>query len=220
MKSVCLLSHRPGSTRQAFRDYYETSHSRLGSRYFPFSKYVRNHVLSSTNEVDFDVLTEFFFDDGVDVAAVHSGRVREILDEDEKRFMDQRLIRPAGAEEMLLSGSPRDIASAGTRRQMLLLNDVGNAAGFRDAVNAWGKQLAAAEKSLLRVSVDYTRAHAPDGAGRFPFDAVLSLWLPENGSALNGLLPPAAVELGKDVLTEVCESTPELLRELYDPETA
>ncbi|MDO8862971.1 EthD domain-containing protein [Haliea sp. E1-2-M8] len=218
MKSVCLLSHRPGSTREAFREYYETSHSRLGSRYFPFSKYVRNHVVSSAGEVDFDVITEFFFDDGVDVAGVHSGRVREILDEDEKRFMDQRLIRPAGSEEMLLSGSARDIAPAGTQRQMLMLTHAGDAGNFRDAVNSWGKQLAE-EGGLPRVSVDYTQAHAPSGEGRFPFDAVLSLWLPENGGALSGLSPPAALELRADVLTEVCESTPELLRELYAPET-
>ncbi len=218
MKSVCLLSHRPGSTRQAFREYYETRHSRLGSRYFPFTKYVRNHVLSSAGEVDFDVVTEFFFDDGVDVGGVHSGRVREILDEDERQFMDQRLIRPAAAEELLLSGSARDVAPEGTRRQLLLLSHMGDAAGFHDAVNAWGKQLATMEAGLLRVSVDHTQAHAATGEGRFPFDAVLSLWLPAEGNALTELSPPAAVQVRADVLTQVCESTPELLRELYDPE--
>ena len=219
MKSVCLLSRRPDSTREAFRDYYETGHSRLGSRYFPFSKYVRNHVLSSSPEVDFDVITEFFFDDGVDIAGVHSGRVREILDEDERRFMDQSLIRPAGAEEVLLSGGPRDIAPAGTRRQMLMLSGGGDTSAFRDAVNSWGEELAAAHARLLRVTVDYAQSFTPEGEGRFPCDAVLSLWLPEGGSALSGLTPPAAVELRANVLTEVCESTPELLQELYDPAT-
>lgn len=219
MKSVCLLSHRPGSNRQTFRDYYETSHSRLGSRYFPFSKYVRNHVLSSATELDFDVITEFFFDDGVDIAGVHSGRVREVLDEDERLFMDQSLIRPAGAEEILLSGGPRDIASAGTRRQMLMLGNRGDASTFRDAVNTWGEELTATHEGLLRVTVDYAQSFAPDGEGGFPYDAVLSLWLPANGSALSGLSPPAPVELRADVLTEVCESTPELLRELYAPDS-
>jgi hypothetical protein len=217
MKSVCLLSRRPGSTRDAFRDYYENSHSRLGSRYFPFSKYVRNHVLSSAGEVDFDVLTEFFFEDGVDVGAVHSGRVREILDADERQFMDQRLIRPASAQELLLAGSARDIAPEGTRRQLLMLNQSGDAASFRNAVNSWGKQLAE-EGDLSRVSVDYTQAHAPAGEVRFPFDAVLSLWLRENGEALTGLQAPAALAIKADVLTEICESTPELLHALYDPQ--
>ncbi len=218
MKSVCLLSHRPGSTRAAFRDYYENNHFRLGSRYFPFRKYVRNHVLSSVDDVDFDVLTEFFFDDGIDVAAVHSGRVREILDEDEKRFMDQRLIRPAGAEEVLLSGSARDIAPAGTRRQLLMLKAADASAAFRDAASAWGRQLAAAHDQLQRVSVDYIQVQAASDQGRFPFDAVLSLWLPAEADALRGLSPPAAIELQADVLTEVCESPPELLRELYAPD--
>lgn len=219
MKSVCLLTHRPGSTREAFRDYYENNHSRLGSRYFPFRKYVRNHLLSSVGEVDFDVLTEFFFDDGVDVAKVHSGRVREILDADEKRFMDQRLIRPAGAAEVLLAGSARDVSPAGTRRQMLMLCHTGDAAGFGDAVNAWGRQLAAAEARLQRVSVDYTQAYAARDEGGFPFDAVLSLWLPASGGAVQELSPPAAIALQADVLTEVCESTPELLRALYAPDS-
>ncbi|MEQ9462250.1 MAG: EthD domain-containing protein [Haliea sp.] len=218
MKSVCLLSHRPDSTRAAFRAYYENNHFRLGARYFPFRKYVRNHLLSSVGEVDFDVLTEFFFDDGVDVAGVHSGRVREILDADEKRFMDQGLIRPAGAEEELLSGCARDIAPAGTRRQLLMLNAATDSASFRDATSAWGRQLAAAHDELQRVSVDYIQNHAASDEGRFPFDAVLSLWLPAEASALQGLSPPAAIELQADVLTEVCESPPELLRELYAPD--
>lgn len=217
MKSVCLLSRLPGSTRDAFRNYYENHHSRLGSRYFPFSKYVRNHVLSSSGELDFDVLTEFFFEDGVDVGAVHSGRVREILDADERQFMDQRLIRPASAQELLLAGSARDVAPEGTRRQLLMLNQSGDAADFREAVNSWGNQLATLAGGLPRVSVDYTQGHAANGDGPFPFDAVLSLWLPASGEALSGLSPPAAVHVQADVLTEVCESTPELLRELYDP---
>ena len=44
MKSVCLLTRRAGTTREAFRDYYETQHCRLGMKYFPFAKYLRNHV--------------------------------------------------------------------------------------------------------------------------------------------------------------------------------
>ncbi|MDP4918131.1 MAG: EthD domain-containing protein, partial [Haliea sp.] len=97
MKSVCLISRRSGSTPEAFRDYYENHHSRLGSRYFPFTKYVRNYLVSASPSVDFDVITEFFFDPNVNVAGVHSGRVREILDEDERNFMEQQLIRPAAS---------------------------------------------------------------------------------------------------------------------------
>ncbi len=216
MKSVCLLSHRPGSSRETFRDYYENSHSRLGSRYFPFRKYVRNHVLSSVGEVDFDVLTEFYFDDDVDIAGVHSGRIREILDEDERRFMDQSMIRSAGAEELLLAGSARNIAPAGTRRQMLMLQHTGDSAGFRDAANSWGKQLAA-DHGLPRVTVDYTRSQVTSGQGAFPFAAVLSLWLPPQGKVPGELSAPAGIALQAAVLTDVCESTPELLRELYDP---
>ena len=92
-------------------------------------------------------------------------------------------------------------------------------AAFRDAASAWGRQLAAAHDQLQGVSVDYIQVQAASDQGRFPFDAVLSLWLPAEADALRGLSPPAAIELQADVLTEVCESPPELLRELYAPDT-
>ncbi|HAN68944.1 MAG TPA: hypothetical protein DCQ70_10675 [Halieaceae bacterium] len=217
MKSICLLSRLPGTSPEAFRDYYENNHSRLGSRYFPFAKYVRNHVISASPAVDFDVITEFFFDPDLDVAGVHSGRVREILDADERRFMEQRLIRPAGAEESLLAGPPRDVEAPGRLRQILLLNPIAGAGGnFVDSVTAWGKQLAD-HQQVLRVTLDSASAQPPGGANAFPYEALLSLWL-EDGRPVQPGEPPAGVELTVNLLTEVCESPPELLRELYQPD--
>lgn len=213
MKTVGLFTRRPGTSRDAFRDYYENQHSRLGSRYFPFRKYVRNHLLSSSVDVDFDVISEFFFGDSVDIADVHSGRVRKILRADERQFMNQGLNRPASAEEVLLVGPPRGIASAGTRRQMLLLEKAGDDATFRSAVAAWGSELAVRDK-LPRTSVDYT---APSAGSRFPYDAMLSLWLPDNAEAVGALQAPEASRLVVNILTEVYESTPKLLQELFQP---
>lgn len=219
MKSVCLLTRKPGTTREAFRDYYETRHALLGSRYFPFAKYVRNHLLASSTPVDFDVITEFFFDDGVNVADLHSGRVREILDQDEREFMDQRLIRPAGAEELLLAGPPRDIAPAGRRRQMLLLNSDSDETVFRAAVAGWGEAMAS-DHHLPRVSVDYTSPQFPDGEQRFPWQAILSLWLDDTGESVSELEAPPGVTLSVSLVAEVCESRPEQLKSLYQPSAA
>src|SRR5512139_3816481 len=119
MKSVCLLTRRPGTTREAFRDYYETQHSRLGMKYFPFAKYLRNHVLESSREIDFDCVSEFYFDAGRSGGDLMATPVGEILRADERKFMDQSLIRPAGAEESILAGPPREEAAPGTRRQLL-----------------------------------------------------------------------------------------------------
>ncbi|MCR9185899.1 MAG: EthD domain-containing protein [Halieaceae bacterium] len=218
MKSICLLSRLSGTSPEAFRDYYENNHSRLGSRYFPFAKYVRNHVLSASPAVDFDVITEFFFAPDLDVAGVHSGRVREILDADERRFMEQRLIRPAGAEEVLLAGPPRDVEAPGRLRQMLLLKPITGAGGtFADSVAAWGRQLADHEQ-VLRVTMDSASAQAPGGGNAFPYEALLSVWLKDDNTVQPGE-PPAGIELSGILLTEVCESPPDLLRELYQPET-
>ncbi len=61
MKVVTLIQRKPGTTRAAFKDYYEKNHARLGTRYFPFDKYVRNHLDSSEPaDVPFDVYMEAF----------------------------------------------------------------------------------------------------------------------------------------------------------------
>lgn len=217
MKSVCLISRLRGSTPEAFRDYYENHHSRLGSRYFPFTKYVRNYLVSASPSVDFDVITEFFFDPNVNVAGVHSGRVREILDEDERNFMEQQLIRPAGADEALLAGAPREVEGPGRQRQILLLNPAtGAKSDFREAVASWGRQLGD-NPELLRVTVDYTAAQPATNDSGFPYQALLSLWLSGDESATS-LSAPVGIQVCSILLTEVYESTPELLAELYSPE--
>lgn len=219
MKSICLLSRKPGTTREAFREYYENNHAPLGSRYFPFTKYVRNHLLASTEPLDFDVITEFFFDGSTDIGGVHSGRVREILDADERKFMDQRLIRPASAEEAVLVGPPRDITPGGRRRQILLLDRQCEDTAFRAAVAGWGQALAG-NHSLARVSIDYTVPHIPEGEQCFPWAAMLSLWLDDASETATRLEPPQGVALAVDLLAEVCESPPETLASLYTPDAA
>ena len=79
MKVSCLLTRRDDITRQAFREYYESQHAPLGMRHFPFQKYLRNHVLESSSEIDFDVIMESYFDDQVDVAAIDNGDIRSIM---------------------------------------------------------------------------------------------------------------------------------------------
>src|SRR5512139_2462762 len=174
MKSVCLLTRRPGTTRAAFRDYYETAHCRLGMKYFPFAKYLRNHVVESSREIDFDCVSEFYFEEGRSGAELMGTPVGEILRADERKFMDQSLIRPAAAEESILCGPPRDVAKPGTRRQLLMLNPAGgdSDAAFLAAVRDWGLALGGLA-GVLRVSSDCTQAFAP-GAAAFPWRAMLS----------------------------------------------
>jgi hypothetical protein len=218
MKSLCLLTRRPGTTRAAFRDYYETRHCKLGMKYFPFAKYLRNHVVESSRDIDFDCVSEFYFEEGrpgIDIMGTPTG---EILRADEREFMDQSLIRPAVSEESILAGPPRDVARPGSRRQLLMLGPAAGTGGeaFVAAAREWGLALGR-QSGVMRVSLDRTTPFVA-GAGGFPWQAVLSLWLEAGAAPVpTGGPPPAALALDVALLADVCESTREELATLYDP---
>src|SRR5579859_7193698 len=88
MKVITLIARKPGTSRAAFKAYYEENHAPLGTRYFPFDKYVRNHLVSSVPEdVGFDVLMESWLD-RTKAMAILTGEIEGIFAEDEARFMD------------------------------------------------------------------------------------------------------------------------------------
>jgi len=208
MKSICLLSQKTGSSREAFRRYYEDNHAILGMRHFPFAKYLRNHVVTASGPIDFDVLSEFYSDDLAKSAEIMAGPIGAIMDADEKRFMDQSLIRPAASDETILYGPPRDIAPPGTRRVLMML-DAPDAA----ALAAWAPKFAGAHPEITRISLDLATPFVA-GDRAFPFDGVLSLWL-KPGEAAPAADLPGDVTPRLTVLADVCESTPEQLVSLY-----
>jgi EthD domain len=70
-KILMFLKRRPGMSLQAFRDYYEGVHSKLGEKYSAgVSRYVRRYIEplpgsrpDESHESDFDVITETWFED-------------------------------------------------------------------------------------------------------------------------------------------------------------
>ena len=70
-KILMFLKRRPGMSLDAFRDYYEGVHSKLGEKYgVGLCKYVRRYVEplpgsppGRAHELDFDVVTETWFED-------------------------------------------------------------------------------------------------------------------------------------------------------------
>lgn len=168
MKSVCVLARRPDSSRAEFQRYYEERHAPLGIRHFPFTRYVRNHLLDAP-DIGFDTISEFWAEDISASAALMQGPVGEIMRADEERFMDRSRIAPAGAEEHVLSPDPCT-DDAGERFAVLIRREEGEEAAFRDAVLDWARELVARAPG---VSVDFTQSWQVPS---FPADAVL--WTP------------------------------------------
>jgi hypothetical protein len=70
-KALIFLKRRPGMSLQEFRDYYENNHVKLCMKYMSgvrryFRRYVTpfpNPVSGNAAEMDFDVVTELWYDD-------------------------------------------------------------------------------------------------------------------------------------------------------------
>lgn len=167
MKSICVLARREDLTREAFHDYYESRHAPLGIKHFPFDGYVRNHLLSDP-DIGFDTISEFWARDIVALAGLMDGPVGDILRADERRFMDQSRVAPAGVEEHVLSTGVGD----GERYAVLLSGDIDSARLLR-----WAGDIA---RHTPGVSLDFTTSWTENA---FPADAVL--WTPDAAAVRN-----------------------------------
>lgn len=100
-KLLILIKRRPGTTLEAFRDYYEKNHVRFGIDAAAISSmchYSRRYLEPiSGGEFDYDVLTECWFRDREKfdalVKAFAAGQFAPEVVADEARFMDRSKIR-------------------------------------------------------------------------------------------------------------------------------
>jgi uncharacterized protein (TIGR02118 family) len=201
MKSVCLLTRRSGSSRADFQAYYEANHAPLAIQHFPFRKYVRNHLLDG-EDLDFDTVSEFWADDLAATAGLMEGPVGEVLRADERRFMDQSMIRPAGAAERLIAGPPRGMEDGGDKTALFVRRAEGvPMEAFVQAAVGWGAGLGSRAR---RVTMDEV---SPWTASGFPADAILWLW------GLDGAVgpPPADVTLWRHLDVRATETPPDAL---------
>jgi len=99
LKQVLLLKRRPGMSREEFIDYYENHHSKLVEPFMTQARrYVRRYVTPQKNpitgavvELDFDVITEIWWDSREDLKAAGkqiaaSGISQAIYEDEEKLF--------------------------------------------------------------------------------------------------------------------------------------
>lgn len=166
-KSLCALVHKPGSTRAAFQSYYEDHHAPLAVGLFPFSSYVRNHLVDP-GDFGWDTISEFWSDDIAEAASLMDGPIGATMRADEERFMDRKRIAPAGSQEVLISAGAR--ADDHGRRTAILFDDAEHTESCIAAAREFAQQMAI---SLSGVSLDLVTSWSTPA---FPAQAVV--WLP------------------------------------------
>jgi hypothetical protein len=210
MKVITLIARRPGSSRAAFKAYYEDNHAPLGARYFPFDKYVRNHLAASwPDDIGFDVLMESWLDRDK-AMAILTGEIDRIFAADEARFMNAPP-RPEGIDMVthVLAGPPRGVDPRGTRKLAWLLKADGiDKAAFLKSTAQWGATLAG-ESKATRAELDEALPghHSP----LFTGDAILTLWV-DAGTPAPDPRPPKGVLVQATLALDSHETPPEELK--------
>ena len=209
-KVITLIARKPGTTREAFKDYYEQNHAPLGTRYFPFDKYVRNHLSASVpDDVGFDVYMECWLDQEK-AYAILTGEIVQIFDEDEARFMNAPP-RPAGVDsnERLVLGPARGVDPRGTSKIAFMVSNTagGDLKAFYDRVADWGRRLGA-DSGATRVTLD--EIIPGHDAPLFKSDAVLHLWIGHRVEIKTE--PPAGVRIDAVLMLDSQETPLEDLK--------
>ena len=111
IKSIALLRRKPDVSREAFIDYYETRHAPLILSLFPtIREYRRNFIdlegaflYPDARPVDFDAVTEIWFDDraGYDAFVAHATKpeIAQKIADDESNFLVSSMTRMFLVEE-------------------------------------------------------------------------------------------------------------------------
>jgi hypothetical protein len=110
-KILLFMKRRPGMTLEAFQDYYENHHVPLCEKYTSgVSRYMRrfltphpNPETGATEELQFDVITELWFEDEATFRGTVNYLATSIMPdevvEDEKRLFDRAKTRMATVVE-------------------------------------------------------------------------------------------------------------------------
>ena len=111
IKVVTLLTRKPGMSREAFIEHYETHHRKIGEKYLSgFAvKYQRRYLQSvgfreqEGDALPFDVLMEIWYPDqdtlDAALAVLSTDEAQAEIIADEERLFDRDLIRSYTVEE-------------------------------------------------------------------------------------------------------------------------
>ena len=111
IKVVTLLTRKPGMSRQAFIEHYESHHRKIGEKYLSgfATKYQRRYLYSSGFREQegaappFDVLMEIWYPDqealNGALAVLSTNEAQAEIAADEERLFDRELIHSYTVEE-------------------------------------------------------------------------------------------------------------------------
>lgn len=183
IKLLSVKTRLPGTTRESFRRHYEERHIPLGLGFidrFRWRKYARNHVVAvHAGEVDFDCLTEFWFENPADQESTRvfaASPEFRVLDDDDGRFLDvtRRLSFPL--EERFVAGTRPVHDAVNTRRFAAIFTcpDPAGVDAFKRSISAEVQRIAS-KPSLagVRVSLDLRAASGPRPS---ELAAIVSTW--------------------------------------------
>ena len=111
IKVVTLLNRKPGMSREAFIEHYETHHRKIGEKYLSgfATKYQRRYMRSAgfreqdSDAPPFDVLMEIWYPDqealNAALVVLSTEEAQAEIAADEERLFDRKLIRSYTVEE-------------------------------------------------------------------------------------------------------------------------
>lgn len=212
MKSVSLISRRDDLSRAAFRRYYEDIHCWLGMKYFPFTRYTRNHLVATPAGVDFDCLSEFGMDPDFDGGDIMRSRSRALMLNDELKFMNPERIRVAAVREQVLLDTSTEASATEISRYLLLFQCTdSDRRQFKAKVESTAREMVAETPQISHASLDLVAE--PDT--RFPYDALL--WLTMSQESATSLPKPGELPGLLAVATVSTHATPEaILRQHFE----
>jgi EthD domain len=110
-KTLTFLKRAPGMSVEAFRDYYESQHARLGEKYLTNAKrYMRRYLTPLIDPMsgvaigfDYDVVTEVWFASRAefDAAMLELGKpdILSVIEADEHFLFDRGMSRLVSVDE-------------------------------------------------------------------------------------------------------------------------
>jgi len=220
-KVIALIKRKPGLSRAEFIAYYESNHAPLAKRVFPqIVQYRRNFIDLSGSIIapgmpdpDFDSVTEIWYRDRAAVTEMlsehFSTNTQQIIEEDERKFLDQSMTRFFTVEERGANRANAELGPSHGHFKAVALLTIKPGLSHAELVDYYETRHAPLIWSLFPWIVEYRRnfidlegAIMGSAASKPDFDVVTELWFKDRGDFDRMLAAHANPEVGGAVAAD------------------